>query len=125
MERIIYLVSCVDKKLEHAAPASELYISTWFLKARAYVRTAGGPWYILSAKHHLLDPDRIIEPYNERLKKKPIVARKQWAINVFDSFMKVVEPTDGVVLLAFNEYREFLVPLLRGAGIKLDVPMQG
>jgi hypothetical protein len=125
MPQIIYLVSCVDKKLEHNAPASELYISQWFFRARGYVRATGCPWYILSAKHHLLDPGRIIEPYNERLKGKPIAARKQWAINVFDSLPKVMEPSDMVVLLAFNDYREFLVPLLRGASIKIDIPMQG
>ena len=45
MPQIIYLVSCVDKKLEHAAPASELYTSQWFFKARGYPRRPGSPYH--------------------------------------------------------------------------------
>ncbi len=36
----IYLVSCVGQKLDHPAPAEDLYVSDWFKKARAYVEWA-------------------------------------------------------------------------------------
>src|SRR5690606_9611227 len=37
-----YWVSCVSGKLSRPAPAKDLYISDWFLKARRYVESKGG-----------------------------------------------------------------------------------
>jgi hypothetical protein len=37
-----FLVSCVGKKLDHAAPAMDLYVSSWFKKARKYVNKITG-----------------------------------------------------------------------------------
>jgi hypothetical protein len=69
--KTIYLPSCVAQKAETCRPAEELYISDWFRNARSYVTARMGPrdrWYILSAKHHLVEPRREICPYNETLK---------------------------------------------------------
>jgi hypothetical protein len=77
------LVSCVGEKLGFPAPARRLYRSDWFVKAAIYAETHrakhGSEWWILSAKHGLVDPDEVIEPYNETLNEKYKEQREDWA----------------------------------------------
>ncbi len=63
----VYLVSCVSKKRSSRAPAKDLYLSDWFIKARNFVEANGGPWFILSAEHGLVAPDDLLEPYEKTL----------------------------------------------------------
>ena len=52
----VVLVGCVKSKRDHPSPASDLYTSALFRKARAYAESTGGPWYVLSAEHGLVEP---------------------------------------------------------------------
>lgn len=61
------LVACASQKLPHPAPAPDLYVSQLFRKASAYAELTCDRWFVLSAKHGLLHPDRVIEPYDMRL----------------------------------------------------------
>jgi hypothetical protein len=61
-ERTVYLVSCASKKRSIPSPARELYMSAWFTKARDYVERTGSPWFILSAEHGVVSPNRILSP---------------------------------------------------------------
>ena len=119
------LVSCVCVKQPGAAPARDLYASPWFRKARACIEALGCPWYILSAKHGLLDPSSIIEPYNETLKAMPVHRRHIWACGVIEDLAPRLAGVDSVTLFAGMAYREFLEPELRGRGLELHVPMYG
>jgi hypothetical protein len=76
------LVACCSKKLSHAAPAKDLYCSQWFRLVRAVIEKRGEPWAILSAKHGLVFPDEVIEPYNETLHTKSPAELEQWANEV-------------------------------------------
>ena len=67
--RVAFVVGCprsgttLVQALESApAKAKDLYTSDWFRKARAYVEHRGGPWFILSAEHGLVDPETVIGP---------------------------------------------------------------
>lgn len=60
----IGLVGCASQKLKRPAPARELYVSQLFRKAAAYAEATCDVWYILSAKHGLVRPDTVLEPYN-------------------------------------------------------------
>lgn len=119
------LVSCVSVKQSTAAPARNLYVSTWFQKARACVEALGCPWYILSAKHGLLDPGSTIDPYDETLKAMPVYRRRTWARGVIEDLAPRLAGADTVTLFAGMAYREFLEPELRERGLTLHVPMQG
>ena len=58
MTREIGLISCTKSKRDEPAPPRDLYEpSTLFQKAREYCENTYDEWYILSAKHGLLDPD--------------------------------------------------------------------
>ena len=70
VNKTIYLVSCVSKKATTCKPAQDLYLSDWFRKAKTYVvqkLRAQDRWFILSAKHHLVPPERLLCPYEATL----------------------------------------------------------
>lgn len=76
------LVACSAKKLTVPAPARELYRSPLFRKSRAWVEANCDCWYILSAKHGLLNPDKWIEPYDLRLGSVGGPDVDEWAAGV-------------------------------------------
>ena len=60
------LVQCTDSKRDVKSKAQNLYDeSTYFCKMRAYAIATGEPWFILSAKHGLVDPETVLDPYDE------------------------------------------------------------
>jgi hypothetical protein len=69
------LVGCAARKLQGPAPARELYVSQLFRKASAYAEATCDRWYILSAKHGLVHPDTVLEPYDVRLGAGPRTLR--------------------------------------------------
>ena len=65
---MIGLIACCGKKLDHPAPARDLYTSTLFKKSRAWVESRCERWFVLSAHYGLVDPSTVIAPYNQTLK---------------------------------------------------------
>ncbi|HPO59114.1 MAG TPA: hypothetical protein PLV53_09745 [Anaerolineaceae bacterium] len=124
MAKTIVLVACVSEKNRRCA-AKDLYTSDWFCKASAYARRSGDAWYILSAKHGLLDPNAEIDPYNETLNTMPAASRRAWAQRVLRSLEPLLKPGDVVVLLAGTKYREHLIEPLQRRGCRVEVPMAG
>ncbi len=106
-------------------PAQALYTSSWFVKASAYARHAVDVWFILSAKHGLLFPDKVIAPYNETLNAMPVELRRAWAARVLGELRSILEPGDRTLILASQRYRQPLVGPLREKGYEVDVPMAG
>lgn len=121
----VCLVSCVSAKQSAAAPARDLYVSAWFRKARACIETLGCPWYILSAKHGLLDPDAMIDPYDATLNAMSADRRRTWARGVIEDLAPRLSGVGSVTVFAGMSYREFLEAELRGRGLEIHVPMQG
>lgn len=77
------LVSCTKSKLPEAAPARELYSPSWvFKKSVEYVESRCDAWHVLSAKHGLVEPDEVVEPYDETLSGAPKATRDAWAARV-------------------------------------------
>jgi uncharacterized protein DUF6884 len=106
-------------------PARSLYVSDWFLKARCYTEASGCCWFILSAEHGLVEPDRVIAPYERTLNTMPIAERRAWGNRVSEQLDAVVPSLSHVVFLAGARYRDFLVPILTGRGVTVSVPMAG
>ena len=119
------LVSCVSVKRPVPSRARDLYASPWFRKARACVEAMRCPWYILSAKYGLLDPNSTIDPYNQTLKTMPVNRRRAWASGVIEHLAPRLAGVNSVTFLAGRAYREFLEPELRGRGLTIYVPMEG
>lgn len=90
--KTIVLISCVAKKKAQKAKAEELYESPLFVKSLAYAKTfTPDSIYILSAKHHLLALDTIIEPYNTTLNTMNKQERIAWGKEVIAQLQQVAD----------------------------------
>jgi hypothetical protein len=78
----IGLVGCVKGKRSSSAPARDLYTSALFLGRRAFIESTCDRWFILSAKHGLVDPDDVLDPYDETLNGASEAHRRQWSARV-------------------------------------------
>ena len=124
----IALVACCKKKLDHAAPARDLYQSTLFKLSRRYAEQQD-IWFILSADHGLLWPDTVVKPYDKTLRQLD-GARRAWAERVLDQLtvalaMIGINPEEDDltwVVLAGKLYCEHIVDHLPGTVI---VPLAG
>jgi hypothetical protein len=118
------LVACASQKLQRPAPARELYVSQLFKKASAYAGLTCDRWYILSAKHGLVHPETVLEPYDQRLSgSRTSSVNKEWAARVRK---QLTEELDGIgnarlIALAGEQYRT----ILRDIPWPYEVPLQG
>jgi len=120
-----FLVSCVGQKADSARPAKDLYLSDWFVKARQYVEVAGGPWFILSAEHGLIDPEVVIGPYEKTLNTMGVAARRAWARKMIEQMETRLPACEEIVVLAGMRYREFLMDYLQRRCKRVRVPLEG
>ncbi|MFF2244294.1 DUF6884 domain-containing protein [Arthrobacter sp. NPDC058130] len=119
------MVACAAAKLDRPDPARELCVSQLFRKASAYAEATCDRWYILSAKHGLVHPDTIIEPYDVRLGARTPGAPPVhgWAARVRDQLAAEFAGLEGVtiVALAGEQYRT----ALQDVPWPVEVPMKG
>ncbi len=135
----VALVACSASKLDRPAPARELYTGTAFRLAVAYAEVCGAAWYVLSAKHGVVAPDEVLEPYDvsmsqllldggRRTHPSPLGA---WATRCRGALMKdrasgaLVRAGDVVELLAPAAYANPLAGLLRAWGAVAETPLSG
>lgn len=111
------LVSCGECKSTHAAPAKCLYKSDRFQRTRQFVEERGWRWFILSAKHGLLDPERRISPYDETLCTN--AERRKWTDRVFRALRPQLVGVRSVVIFADCQYSQYLATDLRKCGVKV------
>lgn len=118
----VVLIACSSQKLQHAAPARELYTSSLFTKSLAYARAiverdpADEAIFVMSAQHQLVPIDRVIAPYDRKLTDMRKVDRMWWGIRVVDDLAyqlaklalvdagKLAPSVEHVVLLGGQEY---------------------
>jgi hypothetical protein len=127
--KTIVLVGCGKSKLAHKALAKDLYTGLLFRKSRAWAERHGDEWAILSAKHFLLMPGQVIEPYERKLKGLAGDYLRQWIWNTnwfIRSRWKVWEREVRFICLAGKEYAQaFNSPLLGDVRIKAEFPLEG
>lgn len=125
----IGLVSCTKSKREEAAKPADLYMeSTFFRKAREYAEANHDSWYILSAKHYLLDPDGPpIEPYEKTLSGASVDTKREWSRTIYDQLQREGLLTDGnrLVFHAGRDYYDELLPLLDELPVETKTPTDG
>jgi len=122
--RRIGLVGCVKQKAGQPAPACDLYTSTLFRGRRAFVEGTCNAWFILSAKHGLVSPDAVLEPYDESLTGMSVATRRAWAVRVLAQIDSLgFGPTQTIFEIhAGARYRSFgLVSGLQARGARVEV----
>ena len=80
----LILVDCVKSKHGVPSAAKDLYNSPLWRDRRAYAEDYGVHWYILSAKHYLLAPEKTIASYNLALTDLRAAERRAWSQRVLD-----------------------------------------
>lgn len=119
----VCLVACTSRKGDHPAAAEFIYKSPLFSAARNYAEERADQWFILSAKHGLLSPDDVIEPYNESLLKKSDSERQEWAERVHRELSTRIPAGGRIIFLAGSAYRSHLAPKLEAEGRATSAPM--
>lgn len=120
------LVGCVKMKVDRPTLARDLYVSTLYRGRRAFVEASCDRWFILSAKHGLVSPDEVLEPYEETLNDKPAAAKHEWATTVLGQLESTVSiPGTVFEIHAGAQYRDFgLVDGLRRRGAAVEIPAE-
>lgn len=119
----VCLVACTSRKSDHPAQAEFIYKSPLFLAARNYAEKRANQWFILSAKHGLLSPQDVIEPYNESLLDQSDLQRRDWAERVHQDLLARIPAGGRVIFLSGSAYRSHLGPKLEADGRKTAAPM--
>lgn len=107
----VYLISCCAEKLPYAAPAKDLYQSKGF-KERLSIAKSHNPdeILILSAKHHIVELDQVLEPYDVCLSNQTTGEQKKWAeICLVALSSKFNLKEDKFIILANEDYYRNLI----------------
>ncbi len=137
--KTIILISCASKKLPVKARAKDLYISPLFRFSLEYAYSLKpDKIFILSALHHLLDLEAVIEPYDVTLSNVPRSKRKPglkvlnatekivWGKKVIAMLQKHANlQNDRFILLAGIEYLKPIQPYIRNLDNRLSGLSQG
>jgi hypothetical protein len=124
----IGLVGCVKSKRGSAALAADLYTSALFHGRRRWVEASCSRWYILSAKHGLVAPDEMLDPYDETLTTKGSRERHAWAERVLAQLRNVlgdIERYDFEIHSGAAYTDHGLRSGLVAAGARVALPVEG
>lgn len=122
----IILIGCGRHKKRSPTRAGDLYTSSRFNVSKEIAANIGGRYFVLSAKHGLLEPDQVVEPYDvdiSSLNEQEVI---DWSEGVMGSIAKAA-PNSTVTVLAEEQY---VLPLIEcnlrlGFNLKLEAPFVG
>lgn len=121
---VILLISCGKRKSDVTCLAKNMYNSCRFQKLKSIAESNSAEWYILSAKHGLLSPEKIIQPYDLCLADCTDEYKRKWAEGIIKKFSHYNKDTLFLVV-ANNDYSQHIVPLLISEGFKVAAPFLG
>ena len=137
--RTIILIACASKKLSIKSIAKDLYVSPLFRLSLDYAYSLKpDKIFILSALHHLLDLEKVLEPYDVTLSIVPRAKRKpglkvlnaaekiEWGIKVVGMLKEHTDlQHDMFIILAGNEYLKPIASNIRNLDNRLSGLSQG
>lgn len=101
----IALVGCAKEKRSAPVPARVLYRSSLFGLAVQFAEATCDRFFILSALHALVEPERVLAPYDLTLDQ--VRDRAAWGRDVAEALRRAVPPDATLVLLAGEAYGAF------------------
>lgn len=123
---MIGLVSCSSQKLDHVAPARELYASSLFRSSLKLAERLCERVYVLSARHGVVSLDQVLAPYNVTLSRMPTKDRVLWGYRCAIQLVALEGALPmNAALYAGREYVEPIEQALRPLRWKLHDPMRG
>lgn len=100
---LVGLVACCAKKAATPAPARELYRGQTFIMGVRYLKRRCDVWAVLSARHGLVLPDQVLEPYDYTLDGKPAGVVEAWG-EATRARLREVFPGAQFIVLAHGPY---------------------
>jgi len=106
----VTLIQCTNSKRSEKSKAKNLYDeSAYFRAMKQYANAKNDEWYILSAKHGLVEPETELEPYDEFGLSETQAADIAHKLDGFG--------VDVVEVVAGSKYTDPLIPELEARGI--------
>ena len=102
---IVVVVQCAATKRNYRMRARDLYNSVLFQWSRVFADEFACDWRILSAKHGLVHPSDVLDPYDCALPDLTREERREWRDNVAHDAEDWIG-SRRVVVLAGNLYAE-------------------
>jgi hypothetical protein len=116
---MVGLLACSKQKLEHRAPARELYCSQLFKKSLRYLDCHTMEVAVISAKYGIVLADDERDPYDQTLNEMTRAERDEWALGVRRELLEHWDPKQRFLFLGGREY---LRPL---RGLHVHDPLAG
>ena len=121
----VALIGSSGATSDEPRPAGEMFRSDGFARAREHAQHSRLPWFVLSAKHGLLDPAEVISPHEIQIDDQPASYRTAWGEWVVAQLADRLQ-LDGVVVEVHGGV-DFAQPLRqplarRGAALELPLP---
>lgn len=121
-----WFIACGKSKLTESAEAVHLYTGQLFRRRLEFaLARSGKPPRILSAKHGVLDPEQIVEPYDQTLAKKRKAERERWSFDVAGRLLRTTVAGDRLFVLAGALYVDGWSAALRASGRQVDHLFRG
>lgn len=120
----LYLITCSKEKRQKKAPAKELYTSARFKYARKLAEEHADQWFILSAKHGLLQPSDLITPYDMCLHELDKTTKHKWCQMVINQLAPHLNKDTQVVYLGEEGYVQAISLWLEKKNIHIFIPFR-
>jgi hypothetical protein len=125
--RRVVLIGSSGAMGDAPGPAGDLFSSAGFARAREHAERLGYPWFVLSAKHGLLEPGDVVGPFDLQFGDQPVGYRTAWGEWVAAQLADRLRLQDVVVEVHGGV--DFAQPLRkplarRGAALELPLPIQ-
>jgi len=106
MKPTLVLIACSERKLKVKTQAKSMYQDRLFKLSKKFAEKNGYDYQIISAKYGLLNPDDIIEPYEQTIQSKKDVEKLQRIV------LPKLDITEygRIIVLTGKKYREILEP---------------
>ncbi len=124
----VSLISCASTKGMQSTKARDLYCSPLFRYTVQFVEATlkpGDSWWIISAKHGLLSPETIIEPYDLTIHQLTKKQREHWASCIAKQLLINYGNKAGLALYGGRLYCKYLIPVLTVVGFEVHQPFKG
>jgi hypothetical protein len=120
----IFIITCSENKLDYENQAKNLYTSQRFKLAKDIAEKYGDDWFIISAKHGLLKPTDIIQPYNASILEFSLQEKQKWAKKAFLQIIELSGKNIKLICLGDPEYFKQLAIEANKKKVNIYIPFK-